>query len=191
MKKKLLVVVDMQNDFVDGVLGTSEASAIVGNVVEKIREYKENGDYVICTMDTHDKDYMETQEGKNLPVPHCIYPSSGWELNEKVKEALLEKAEEFEGLTLKKEYRKPVFGSWDLAQDLRDNADQISEIELVGVCTGICVLSNAVLIKVSLPEIPVSVDAACCACVTKESHETALNAMKTLQIEVHEGSITA
>lgn len=169
--KRLLVVVDMQRDFIDGSLGTKEAQAIVPKVAEKIREYQNAGDQVVFTFDTHYENYLETQEGKRLPVKHCIKGTEGWELDKALQDF---KGEYFE---------KPSFGSRELAQ-WAEKGD-FSSIELVGLCTDICVISNALLLKAYLPETPVSVDASCCAGVSPESHNNALEAMKMCQIDVH------
>lgn len=167
---KILVVVDMQNDFIDGALGTKEAVAIVPNVVEKIKSY--DGEKIIFTRDTHEEDYMETQEGKNLPVPHCIRGTKGWELNP-----------EIEALRKEDAIDKPSFGSMELASYLKEQSD-IESIEFVGLCTDICVISNVMITKAALPEVPVIVDASCCAGVTPESHKNALEAMKMCQVKV-------
>lgn len=172
--KKILIVVDMQKDFVDGALGTKEAVAIVPNVVNKIKSF--DGD-IIVTYDTHFENYIETSEGKNLPVPHCIKDTDGWELDKSVEEAL-------EG----KDYiaiEKPTFGSLDLPEIIAENYDENDiEIELIGLCTDICVVSNAVILKAAFYETPISVDARCCAGVTPESHKAALATMKMCQINV-------
>ena len=170
---RVLVVVDMQNDFVDGSLGTKEAQAIIPKVKVKIDEYDKTHDLILYTQDTHNDKYMMTQEGRNLPVEHCVKETEGWEI---VKDIPVKTVP----------YAKNTFGSVKLALDLaKDNEIFLIEsVELVGVCTGICVLSNAVLIKSMLPEVPIIVDASCCACVTPESHKTALDAMKLLQIKV-------
>lgn len=180
MGRKILVVVDMQNDFVDGSLGTAEAVAIVPAVIKKIKEYKATpGAEIIYTMDTHKEDYLQTQEGQNLPVEHCIYPGNGWQLNEQVAAALAE-------LVPAREVQKPTFGAADLGTKISELAagEPLEQIELVGLCTGICVISNAAVIKASLPEVPITVDASCCACVTPDSHRTALKAMELLQINI-------
>jgi nicotinamidase/pyrazinamidase len=171
--RKILVVVDMQNDFIDQALGTKEAQAIVAPVCAKIRSYpREN---VIATRDTHPLDYLETNEGRHLPVPHCIKGTAGWQLNDKVQQAL-------GGARV---IDKPTFGSVELAEELRKmNAEEPIAVELVGLCTDICVISNALLIKAFLPEIEVSVDPACCAGVTPESHEAALKTMASCQIQL-------
>lgn len=170
---KVLVVVDMQHDFVDGSLGTKEAQAIIPKVKAKIDEYNKSNDLILYTQDTHSDKYMMTQEGRNLPVEHCVKGTEGWEI---VKDIPVNTVP----------YAKNTFGSVKLALDLaKDNEIFLIEsVELVGVCTGICVLSNAVLIKSMLPEVPIIVYASCCACVTPESHKTALDAMKLLQIKV-------
>lgn len=168
---RLLVVVDMQKDFIDGALGTSEAVAIVPSVRRKIEGF--DGE-VVFTLDTHNADYMTTREGKNLPVEHCIKGTSGWELDENLKDLA-------EGRRI---FEKPTFGSCELAEFVKNGG--YTEIELIGLCTDICVISNAMLIKASLPEADILVDAACCAGVTPESHENALSAMKMCQIEVAE-----
>lgn len=171
--RKLLIVVDMQNDFVDGALGTPEAQSIVEKVVEKIRSYPERD--VIVTLDTHTSDYMATQEGKNLPVVHCVRGTKGWELNPAVAEAAAHA----------KVYEKPTFGSIRLAEDLRVLSQfEDLELELIGLCTDICVVSNALLLKAAMPEVPISVDAACCAGVTPATHDSALATMQMCQIKV-------
>ena len=172
--KKLLIVVDMQKDFVDGALGSKEAIGIVDNVVKKIENY--DGD-IIVTYDTHHQNYMETQEGKNLPVPHCIKGTPGWELDKKVQTAVD-----------KKKYKvieKPTFGSTELTEYIRENynTDEL-EIELIGLCTDICVVSNALLIKANFTETMVCVDSACCAGVTPDSHNAALTTMKMCQVNI-------
>ena len=164
--RKTLIVVDMQNDFIDEALGTPEAVAIVPAVARKIAEYRERGDEIIFTRDTHQEDYLLTQEGKNLPVVHCIRGTHGWEISDKLDVADAEIID------------KPTFGwkHW--------GERSFEEIELVGLCTDICVVSNALLLKAFFPEIPISVDAACCAGVTPESHAAALETMKMCQIQV-------
>ena len=172
--KKLLIVVDMQKDFVDGALGSEEALAIVDNVVKKIENF--DGD-IIITYDTHPENYMETQEGKNLPVPHCIKGTAGWELDDKVQEALNKKNY--------KAIEKPTFGSTKLPEYIKANYNpEEIEIELIGLCTDICVVSNALLLKANFIETKVSVDASCCAGVTPDSHKAALTTMKMCQVKV-------
>lgn len=170
--RDLLLVIDMQNDFIDGALGTPEAVAIVGNVVGKVREFAGT---VIFTRDTHEECYMDTQEGRNLPVPHCIRGTHGWE----ICDALLPYVS---GDPLD----KVTFGSSELGGLLKalDEADPVRSITLVGLCTDICVISNAMIAKAFLPEVPVTVDASCCAGVTPESHRNALAAMKMCQITI-------
>ena len=168
----ILIVVDMQNDFIDGALGTAEAVAIVPKVVEKVRGFKGT---VIFTRDTHDENYMQTQEGRNLPVPHCIKGSRGWEVCPALEPLRT-------GLTID----KPTFGSAELGKVLLelDTKEPVGSITLVGLCTDICVISNAMIAKAFLPEVPVTVDAACCAGVTPESHRTSLSAMKMCQVRI-------
>ena len=172
--KKVLIVVDMQKDFVDGALGTAEAVNIVDNVVKKIEAFE--GD-IIATYDTHPESYMETQEGKNLPVPHCIKGSDGWQLDRKVQAALDRRGY--------KAIEKPTFGSVALVEYIKENynPDDI-EVELIGLCTDICVVSNALLMKANFLETKVSVDANCCAGVTPDSHSAALVTMKMCQVNV-------
>lgn len=164
--KRTLIVVDMQKDFIDAALGTKEAVAIVDNVRKKIAEYEANGDQIIFTRDTHQTDYLNTNEGKYLPVEHCIEGTDGWQL--------------YEGMEAKDAIyiNKPTFGYLNWAEY------NFEEVELVGLCTDICVVSNALIIKATFPEIKVSVDASCCAGVTPESHAAALTTMKMCQVEV-------
>ncbi len=171
--RNVLVVIDMQNDFIDGALGTSEAVAIVPRVVEKIKAYEPQNIYL--TRDTHYENYMETQEGRNLPVEHCIKDTHGWQLRAEIAEAA-------QGATI---VDKPTFGSVELAGKLMvERAQEGLEIELVGLCTDICVVSNALLFKAAMPEAPIKVDASCCAGVTPEKHRAALETMRSCQIEV-------
>lgn len=172
--KKFLVVVDMQKDFVDGSLGTKEAVAIVPNVVKKINEF--DGE-IFVTYDTHFENYMDTNEGKNLPVPHCIKGTDGWKLDAKIAAAL-------EGKNYS-EVEKITFGSVDLPDMIFKAAgDEDFTIELVGLCTDICVVSNTLILKANYPEKEIVVDASCCAGVTPESHVAALTTMKMCQINV-------
>lgn len=171
--KKILVVVDMQTDFVDGALGTPEAQAIVPAVVEKIKSYP--ADCVWATRDTHPVDYLQTQEGRNLPVEHCIKGTPGWELAPAVAAVMPAEARYFD---------KPTFGSVELGRALvEENKRQPIEVEFIGLCTDICVISNALLTKAFLPEVRISVDPACCAGVTPEAHEAALATMRSCQIQ--------
>ncbi|MBQ9938377.1 MAG: cysteine hydrolase [Oscillospiraceae bacterium] len=172
---KLLIVVDMQNDFIDGALGTPEAVAIVPAVAEKIAEYRQNGDTVIFTRDTHFDNYMSTQEGANLPVPHCIKDTDGWNISPALD---VDDSEIID---------KPSFGSLELAEfvcEMNSDVGGFEGIELIGLCTDICVISNAMILKATLPEVKITVDASCCAGVTPESHTNALSAMKMCQISV-------
>lgn len=164
--RKTLIVVDMQKDFIDGALGTNEAQNIVGKVRDKIAEYQANGDEIIFTRDTHQADYMDTNEGKHLPVEHCIEGTEGWQI--------------WEGLEVPgaKYINKPTFGY------LNWKDYDFKEVELVGLCTDICVVSNALILKAMFPEITVKVDAECCAGVTPETHAAALTTMKMCQVEV-------
>ena len=166
---KVLVVVDMQNDFIDGALGTSEAVAIVPYVKETIEKFDGR---IIFTRDTHFENYMDTQEGKNLPVPHCIKGTEGWQIRQ-----------ELDALRTTEAIDKITFGSKDLVDALK-NEENIESITFVGLCTDICVISNAMLVKAFYPEIPLFVDAKGCAGVTPESHQNALNAMKMCQIKI-------
>ena len=177
MKKKILVVVDMQKDFIDGALGTREAQAIVPTAAKRVREARAAGEALIATLDTHGPDYMQTSEGRHLPVPHCIRGEAGWELNAEIAAAL-----GGEALLLE----KPTFGSTLLPERVRElaaGADAVA-IELIGLCTDICVVSNALLLKAHFPEAEISVDASCCAGVTPEKHRAALETMASCQIDV-------
>ena len=169
---EVLVVVDMQNDFVTGVLGTKEAVAILPQAVKKINGHKGE---VVFTRDTHTASYMETQEGKNLPVLHCVENTFGWQISDKLPmpdDAVI--------------FDKPTFGSKNLAEYLvkENDREPIEEIEFIGLCTDICVISNAFVTKAFLPEIPLVADASCCAGVTPESHLNALSAMEMCQVKV-------
>ena len=172
-KKKLLVVIDMQNDFVYGDLGTDEAKAICSKVVDYVNNF--DGD-IFFTKDTHYAGYLDSQEGKKLPVRHCVFQTNGWEL--------------IDGLDEKKAkgvFLKTTFGSTRLAEciaKLQEEYNYYSEVQICGLCTGICVISNAMLIKAFCPEIPIKVIADLCACVTPESHQRALESMKTCQIDI-------
>ncbi len=172
-KEKILVVVDMQNDFIDGALGTKEAQAIVENVVKKIKCYEPKNIY--ATRDTHSENYLETNEGKHLPVIHCVKGTPGWQIRKEVAEAL----------SNARIIDKPCFASTDLADILfaRHDKEDI-EIELIGLCTDICVVSNALLLKAKMPEVTICVDASCCAGVTPKTHEAALETMKMCQIDI-------
>ena len=168
--KKALVVIDMQNDFIDGSLGTPEAQAIVLNVSERVKAAVQDGEKLIFTQDTHPKNYLQTAEGKKLPVEHCIKPSHGWALTS----SLIPYAKDAVVL------EKPTFGATGLPQHVAG----FDEITVIGLCTDICVISNAMLLKAFLPEAKICVDSNCCAGVTPESHLRALEAMKMCQIDV-------
>ena len=171
--QEILVVVDMQNDFVTGPLGTPEARTILPKVAEKVKNFPGR---VLFTRDTHEENYLESREGRALPVPHCIRGSRGWEI-----------CPELETLRKEEPVDKPTFGSTGLGEVLRaadQYGEKIGKITLVGVCTDICVISNALLLRAFLPEAEIAVDAACCAGVTPESHQTALRAMKACQITI-------
>lgn len=165
--KKALIVIDMQNDFIDGSLGTKEARAIVPAVQEKIAQYRKEGSTILFTRDTHEENYLDTPEGKKLPVKHCIRGTHGWEI-----EASLDTA----GCPI---IDKPSFGWTKLGEY------DFDAIELVGLCTDICVVSNALILKATFPEAAISVDASCCAGVTPETHRAALETMKMCQIDVY------
>lgn len=162
----------MQNDFIDGALGTPEAQAIVPRVIERVKHF--DGP-VLFTRDTHRENYMDTQEGAHLPVPHCIRGTKGWAIQE-----------DLEALRTTEAIDKVTFGAGALPAVLADLADiePIGSITLIGLDTDICVISNALLIKAFFPEIPLIVDASCCAGTTPESHQRALDAMAVCQIEI-------
>lgn len=177
--KKILIVIDMQKDFVDGVLGTPEAAAIVPAVVRKIEAYAANGDPVIVTQDTHQGNYLDTQEGRYLPIAHCVENTAGWQLDPRVAGALPADTVYI---------NKPTFGSTELVERIgsyvREFGQTGVQVELVGLCTDICVVSNALLLKAFYYEMPISLDSACCAGVTPGSHEAALATMRSCQIQV-------
>lgn len=175
MAEKLLIVVDVQNDFVTDALGTKEAEIAAQNVIEKVRNFDGK---VIYTQDTHAENYMQTQEGHLLPVAHCIKGTKGWEL--------IPELEALGKLNHSPVFEKVTFGSTDLARYLvqRNEKNEIESIELVGLCTDICVISNALLIKACMPELPLYVDASCCAGVTPAKHDAALETMRSCQIHV-------
>ena len=174
--RDILVIVDMQKDFIDGALGTAEAVAIVPAVVEKVKGFQ--GD-ILFTRDTHFDNYMDTQEGRNLPVPHCIRGTEGWQI-----------CKELQPYTEGREILdKVTFGAMELGSMLQQMHEEeaISSITFVGLCTDICVISNVMIAKAFLPEVPIIVDAACCAGVTPASHENALDAMRMCQVQVVNG----
>lgn len=181
---RILVVVDMQNDFIDGPLGTPQAQAVVGDVVRKINEFK--GNMICLTKDTHTEEYLKTQEGGLLPVKHCIWDTEGWRVRDEIATAVSHKAiDDRVGVSV---FHKDAFGSVELGNYLADFSIQkgrkIQEVVIVGLCTDICVISNALLIKAFLPETKITVDATCCAGTTPENHKNALAAMKVCQINV-------
>ena len=191
---KVLIVVDMQKDFVDGSLGTKKAQAIVPLVAETIEQMAAPDTVVIFTKDTHPESYMNTLEGKNLPVPHCIKGTAGHSIVDEVFNAYINVidtyADAYEVYPMTEinpiKVEKPTFGSVELQNILFDINERlgIEEVTLMGLCTGICVMSNAILAKATLPGVPVNVVADCCACVTPESHKTALEAMKLCQVNI-------
>ena len=176
---KALIVVDMLNDFVTGSLGSEQAEAIVPAVKQKVAEFEERGDVVVFTRDTHDANYLETFEGKNLPVEHCIKGTEGWEIIDDLQ-PLSKKANSI--------IDKPTFGSFDLINYLEPfiESGEVQEIELCGLCTDICVVSNALMLRAKFHETPITVDASCCAGVTADSHKSALQTMKSCQIQIIE-----
>jgi len=177
MKKKLLLVVDYQNDFVTGSLGFEDAVKIEDNIAAKIKQYREYGQegQIIFTMDTHGKNYMETQEGRNLPVPHCFDGEEGWQLYGSIA-----------GLKEEGDYvfSKPTFGSFELGDHLKGKGDEYESVELCGVVTNICVISNMVVVKAAMPEVPIIVDASCVASNDVCLEEKALDIMENLHVKV-------
>ena len=176
-QQKFLIVVDMQNDFIDGSLGTKEAQAIVPAVAERIKALKAEGYAVIATLDTHEENYLDTREGRFLPVRHCIRGTEGWRIRREVRQALGDDAVLVE---------KPTFGSVRLPDIVRElsGGKAPAQIELLGLCTDICVVSNAMLLKAAFPETDFAVRADCCAGVTPDKHEAALETMRSCQITV-------
>jgi len=180
---KILIVVDMQNDFIDGSLGTPEAVAIVDNAVHRIEKSK--GELILFTQDTHQSDYLQTPEGQKLSVEHCIEGTHGWQINPRIKQAWQNNSGTIIHPDLKENiFTKPVFGSTALVKFLENIRDDIEEIELLGLCTDICVISNTIMIKNTLPDIRINVNKDCCAGVTPKSHQEALNVMAMCQIDV-------
>jgi nicotinamidase/pyrazinamidase len=174
---KILIVIDMQNDFVIGSLGTKQAELIVPKVAKKVASFAEDKNIVVFTRDTHDLDYLNTFEGKNLPIEHCIKGTHGWQIVDQLK-VYAEKSNAI--------IDKPTFGSFELLDFLEPlvKKDDVEEIEICGLCTDICVVANALLLRTKFPEMPIKVDATCCAGVTEESHNCALKTMQSCQIEV-------
>lgn len=172
---KYLVVVDMQKDFVNGTLGSKEAQEILPEVVKKVKSFEGT---VIFTKDTHTPDYLNTQEGRKLPVEHCIENSEGWELMDELKKIQIETGAEV--------YCKGTFGCTKLAEDLKviNSKEKIESIEFIGVCTDICVVSNVLLMKAFIPEVEIQVDSKCCAGVTPDKHKAALETMRSCQVNV-------
>lgn len=175
MKENVLVVVDVQNDFITGALGSKEAQEALPRIISKVKGFQGN---VLATKDTHFGNYLETQEGKNLPVPHCVKGTNGWGFPEELAGLMSEKDA--------KVYEKTTFGSIDLAQELKRRFErgEIASVEFVGFCTDICVVSNALLVKAESPELPIIVDSRCCAGVTPEKHQSALSVMESCQVRV-------
>lgn len=170
-----LIVIDVQNDFVTGTLGTQEACRMLPHLMEKVKEFQ---GIIFMTQDSHSENYLETQEGQKLPVPHCITGTKGWRFTEELEEIQKEKQI--------KVYQKPCFGSTQLVEDLVRlyEEGELQSVELAGICTDICVVSNALMIKSRMPELPLFVDAACCAGVTPQKHEAALEVMESCQITI-------
>lgn len=174
--KRVLIVVDMQNDFISGSLGTKEAEAIVPRVIRKIQDYKARGEKIFFTRDTHFDSYLTTQEGAKLPIEHCIKSTWGWELESSINKEVESNTPVIDKVT---------FGSTVLAQQIKAlNDKEAIEVELVGLCTDICVVSNALIIKAYCPEIPLTIDASCCAGVTPETHTSALTTLKMCQVNI-------
>ncbi|MFQ7293290.1 MAG: cysteine hydrolase family protein [Monoglobales bacterium] len=175
MKNKYLIVVDVQNDFIYGTLGTKEAQAAANKIIKRVKSFDGR---IIFTQDTHNTSYLDTQEGRRLPVKHCIKNTDGWQLIDELKK--------FQQDTGAEIYQKHTFGSVELANKLAKEyeTDNIESIEIIGVCTDICVISNALIIKAYMPELPVFVDADCCAGVTPDKHEKALEVMESCQVIV-------
>lgn len=171
--KKALIVIDMQNDFITGVLGNNECRAVVPHVVKRVQDAVEEGMDIIFSQDTHQEDYLSTQEGKKLPVPHCIQNTEGWKIIPELAETAAQR-----GIVFTKE----TFGSRAIAEYIK--AHHYDEVELVGVCTDICVISNAMVIKAFAPELEIFIKESCCAGVTPQSHETAIEAMKACQMNI-------
>lgn len=177
--KRILVIVDVQNDFITGSLGNAECQTVIPNIINVIKD----GDYqrIILTRDTHHEDYLNTLEGKNLPVTHCIEKSEGWLVNEEVLNAICEKSYQYQFID------KPTFGSLELGKTLHEEYTENNmdiQVDFVGVCTGICVISNVLIAKTYCPEATIRVIEDACACVTPESHKTAIDAMKLCQVEI-------
>ncbi len=173
MEKKKFILIDVQNDFITGSLGTEEARRMLPRLMKKAECFLGE---ILMTQDTHSENYLDTQEGRMLPVVHCIKGTQGWEFPQELETLRMEKKIRV--------YQKPCFGSTSLVSDLKDAYENglLDSVELAGICTDICVITNALMIKSALPELPVSVDASCCAGVTPEKHKAALEVMKSCQI---------
>ena len=179
---KVLIVVDMQEDFIDGALGTAEAAGIVDAVVTRIQN--STNELVLFTKDTHQQDYLDTPEGKHLPVIHCVEGTPGWEINSRIMDAWKNNPNTIRLDNMPDNvFTKPVFGSVNLVKFLESRKTEIEEIEILGVCTDICVVSNAIMIKNTLPNITLKVNSTCCAGVTPKTHNEAISVMKMCQIE--------
>ena len=180
---KVLIIIDMQNDFITGSLGTTEAQGIVNNIANRVK--KSENEMIIFTQDTHHDDYLATPEGKKLPVIHCIENTNGWEIHEEIINAWNQNKNTVIIDDIKNNsFNKPVFGSIELVKFLENIKEKITEIEICGVCTDICVVSNAIMIKNTLPNIKISIDSKLCAGVTPQSHKEALNIMGMCQIDI-------
>lgn len=175
---KVIVIVDMQNDFITGPLGTPEAVVAKDNLINWLKNNLSHKDKVIFTMDTHENDYLETQEGKNLPIPHCIVYTNGWKLNKEITD-IVDKIRPYQSTLYKQSFGTPFIKDY-ISYDI----DEIEEIIFCGVCTDICVVSNALITKAESPEIPISIIANCCAGTTPEKHKAALSVMESCQIKI-------
>lgn len=179
---KILIVVDMQNDFITGTLGTKEAQAIVPNVLKKIKMYHQNEDLIIFTKDTHHSNYLSTEEGKHLPIEHCIEGTQGWLIESSISR-FIDKNINDPWIIFKSTFGSKVLGRF--LSHFYDNNTKVESIEFVGLCTDICVIANAVIAKTECIDVPVTVDASCCAGSTPEAHKKALDLMKnSLQIDI-------
>ena len=184
---KILTIIDLQNDFIDGVLGTPEAQSIVPNIINKVKNIDKENTLILFTKDTHYNDYLDTLEGKKLPVKHCIENTNGWCINKEIS-SIVDNSDGYMHYSSDKiinsRIYKNTFGSDTLRDFLIEHKDNIDEIEFCGLCTSICILSNAIMARQTLPNTVIKVDASCCACVTPDSHKHALEAMKMCQIDV-------
>lgn len=176
---KHLIIIDMQNDFITGSLGTEEAVAIVPNVVEKIRQSRKNGDNLILTMDFHRNHYLETHEGRYLPIPHCIIGTDGASLHKDIGQAISDTKSSYQLIF------KSAFGTFNWQKILGETLPQEDSICLVGLCSNICVITNALILRTMYPETDIEIDASCCAGETKELHSAAMEVMKSCHINVY------